>query len=357
MFLDYLNNLDWIGYGAIKEVINDKAFTLSTILKNSGEKYILKGFCVSYSGSKISASNKISWTQPSNGGSTIKVDVASFNSLGSSSKTLLGNELLSYLKLKRDFGSDLELENNFDSRILISLSINTSPSSYSVTKDGEIKVNNTNIETNTTNETNKTDTSETIYNTSFYFLPDYRITNDNFYLILKETIEETSFISNFNQKLSLSNSASLKVKSVSINKTIEIQPKPIFKTTNVPIVYHNDTFNFNLTLTNTDGFIYLQLNYEYSTINFARIFVEKNKIVNFQFSGLPKSTTYEVSFYASTENYPRLKTNIYKKTIEIKFLDNISTTGNNGNKSNFDGRNMEKIVAWVAWLVAIWIII
>lgn len=356
MFLDHLNNLGWIGYGAIKEVINDKTFTLSTILKNSGEKYILKGFCVSYSGSKISASNKISWTQPSNGGSTIRVDVASFNYLASSSKTSLGNDLLSYLKLKRDFGSDSE--NNYDSRILISLVINISPSSDSVPKDDGIKFNNTIIEANTTNETNTTDTSETIYNTSFYFLPDYRITNDNFYLILKETIEDTSFISNFNQKVS--NSASLKVKSVTINKKIEIQPKPIFKTTNVSIVSHNDTFNFNLTLTNTNGFIYLKLNYDYSTDNFARVFVEKNKIVNFEFSGLSKSTTYVVSFYASSENYPRLKTNIYEGTVKIKLSGNNSlttTTGNNGNTSNFDGRNMEKNVFLVAWLFAIWIII
>lgn len=341
--------MNWIGYGAFQEVTNDQTFNLSTILKNSGEVYSLIGFCVSYSGSKMS-SNNVSWTQPSNGGSTIRVDIASLNSLWSSSKITLGDELLSYLKLKREFQVDSDWDNDYDSRILISLSINTSPGSYSVGKDNGVEVNSTSIDKNESTTSNVSNTTtETIYSSSFYFLPDYRITKENFYEILKENLDDESFISNFNKKIS--NYSTLQIKSVSINKTVEIQPKPIFEATSITIISKNDSFNFNLTLTNTNGFIYLKLTYGSSYSTFPKIFVEKNKIVNIEFSNLPKATTYEVSFYASNENYPRFKTDTYKGSVKIEFSA-ISTTG--ANQSNFGIRNMKKIVAVIfVWVIAV----
>lgn len=265
------------------------------ILKNSGETYKIKAFCVSTAGGLIDSAN-LTWVQPSNGGKYVVLKLTTNASLDSNKKQKIGFALKSAL-------------NNIDRSFY--------------TDDGDLVQEQTSsriLQTSSNSSTIK-----------FIIAPDYTITEENMTTIVNQKIANSSFISDINNALS---SEGISVANLTVDKTASVEPTPVLSTT-TPVVNVNETsISFAMSITNTDGYLYVGLgknNYASSlswnnfmasrdsnsnsfTSNYTSYEMTMGTSKNITIDNLSSNTTYNLYFAATNSLYPRKNSSVYAVT-------------------------------------------
>lgn len=309
----------WMGYGSgLPDEIND--IRIFNILKNSGETYKIKGFCVSTAGGLIDSDN-ITWVQPSNGGKYVVLKITTNSSLDSDKKQKVGFALKSVL-------------NNLDRSIY--------------TDDGD--------PVQQKESSRLLQTSSSGLTTKFIIVPDYTITEENMSTIVNQTITSSSFITNFNSALS---SEGISIANVTVEKTISVEPTPTLSTTTPAINSNESSISFSISITNTDGYLYVGLgpSNNASSLSWSHFMASKDSNnVNFfsnytsyemtmgvsqtiTIDNLSLNTTYNLYFAASNSLYPRKNSSIYIVTASTNGTSSSNSTSNStfGNRKTTIG--------------------
>ena len=319
----------WLGYGSLSSVDSTATtFAITSPLKNSGENYTIIAYCESYAGNLASSPAKGSWEQTSNGAQIVVLKSTTETGLTREQKIILGEAIKKALNIKNRMFTD-ENDECFDtasSRLLQTVSSTT---------------------------------------TTFYLLPDYTSTTDTLYSTINSKISESSFINDVNSQLA--NSSIAATTAVYVSETMSTQLTPTFLTTTPKITSPTkDSISFPLTITNTDGYIYvgignnvtsglrapswaqfmnsvdvfdIPLIYQYATYN-----ATMGKELQVEIAGLESGNEYGVYFAAGNVGFPKLNTSIFAlsaKTVEGSF----------GKKIDFCWVS----VIFVGFLVSFWI--
>ena len=305
--LETSDEIYWIGYGGVNS--GHFSFNITKKLKNSGEKYRMKLWCISDSTNKESDPIVSNWTQPDNKATPTNVTITleGTKKATKKQKSLIGGALVKTLGLNNNVYTD----------------------------DG-IKVSNP--------KTNRVLQSTNQYDLSFYVMPDYSAIVDNTSSLIAEKISDsTSFITDLKASIvDLNTGEDLGLSVAGITYSIlsndfdQTQPKLLNEFPNITESYRSLRVDLGLSQDGTIYLVVIPFNSSNSSMssnksanlisyseliafsNIKSVDVSENVSSTIIIRDLSKGSSY-IAYYAGVnKQMPALYTDVYSQMVKTK---------------------------------------
>ena len=305
--LETIDEIYWTGYGGTTS--GYLSFNVTKKLKNSGEIYKIKLWCISTSENIESDPISSNWTQPDNSARPTNVTIKVNSSSKSSKKTtnLLGNALIKALDI----------------------------ATTTYTNDGS-KI--------TTATKRRILQSSNQYGVSFYVMPDYSAIIDNTSSLISEKLANpTAFLANLSTAMvTLNPGEDLGLNFIGVSYSVlpnnfeQTQPEFQKEFPNITVSFKSMRFDLELTQDGTINIVVLPFNSSSSSMsanlssnlisynelmtfsNVNSVEVSKNVSSNVIAKGFSKGSEYIVYYAGINKQTPALYTDVYSQMIKTK---------------------------------------